>query len=58
MPRKFLETIDDGDLVDDVYLEDDGTYFHDIHYKDDEPDPDDTGEYYTDTMRAYPEKDY
>lgn len=46
MSKQFLETIEDGDLVDDVYLEDDGSYYHDIYEKEDDYDPDDTGEYY------------
>lgn len=46
MPRVLIDTIEDGDMIDYVYKEDDGSYFHDIYYKEDEPDPDDTGEYY------------
>jgi len=46
MPRVLIDTIDDGGMIDYVYKEDDGSYFHDIYYKEDEPNPDDTGEYY------------
>ena len=58
MPRRLIDTIQDGDMIDYVYLEDDGTYFHDISYVEDDLDEEDTGEYYTEWSRAYPDKDY
>lgn len=33
MPRKLIDVIEHKDMVDEVYLEEDGTYFHDIYYK-------------------------
>ena len=35
MPKKLLEVIADEDMVDEIYLEEDGTYLHNIFYKDD-----------------------
>ena len=38
MPRKMIDVIEHKDMVDEVYLEEDGTYFHDIYYKEDKPE--------------------
>ena len=47
MSRELIDSIDLGDMWDDVYQEDDGSYYHDMYEKQEEPDPDDTGEYYS-----------
>lgn len=44
MPRQLLEVVEDGDMVAEVYQEEDGTIFYDIYYKDDEERSDDKGE--------------
>lgn len=44
MPRKLIEIVEHGDMVDEVYQEEDGTLFHDIYYKDAKPEPDNQGE--------------
>ena len=31
MPRELIDVIKHKDMVDEVYLEEDGTYFHDIY---------------------------
>ena len=46
MSRELIDIIDQGDMWEEVYLEDDGTYYHDVYEKEDDYDPDDTGEYY------------
>ena len=38
MPRLLIDVVEYLDMVDEVYLEEDGTYFHDIYYKKDKPD--------------------
>lgn len=38
MPRQLVDVVEYLDMVDEVYLEEDGTYFHDIYYKEDGPD--------------------
>lgn len=38
MPRQLVDVVEYLDMVDEVYLEEDGTYFHDIYYKEDKPD--------------------
>lgn len=37
MPRKLIEVVEHGDMVDEVYQEEDGTLFHDIYYKEEKP---------------------
>lgn len=44
MPRKLIQVVEHGDMVDEVYQEEDGTLFHDIYYKDAKPNPDNTDE--------------
>ena len=36
MPRKLIEVVEHEGMIDEIYQEEDGTYFHDIRYKDDE----------------------
>ena len=38
MPRQLIDVVEYLDMVDEVYLEEDGTYFHDIYYKEDRQD--------------------
>lgn len=38
MPRQLIDVVEQKDMVDEVYLEEDGTYFHDIYYKENGPD--------------------
>lgn len=38
MLRQLINVVEYLDMVDEVYLEEDGTYFHDIYYKEDKPD--------------------
>lgn len=35
MPRQLVDLVEYLDMVDEIYLEEDGTYFHDIYYKED-----------------------
>lgn len=44
MPKKLIDVIEHKDMVDEVYLEEDRTYFHDIYYKEDKPDSSNIGE--------------
>ncbi len=37
----ILHVVEYLDMVDEVYLEEDGTYFHDVYYKEDGPDSND-----------------
>ena len=39
MPRQLIDVVEYLDMVDEIYLEEDGTYFHDIYYKEDGLDP-------------------
>ena len=38
MSRQLIDVVEYLDMVDEIYLEEDGTYFHDIYYKEDKPD--------------------
>ena len=38
MGRKLIHVIEDLDLVDEIFLEEDGTYLHNIFYKDNPSD--------------------
>ena len=40
MPGQLIEVVEDGDMVAEVYQEEDGTIFYDIHYRDDEESSD------------------
>ncbi len=42
MPRKLIDVVEYHDMVDEIYLEEDGTYFHHIYYREDGPDPADS----------------
>ena len=44
MPRKLFDVVEDGELVDEIYQEEDGTFFHNIYYKEMGPAPDDGDE--------------
>ena len=33
MSRQLVDVVEYLDMVDEIYLEEDGTYFHDIYYK-------------------------
>ena len=39
MSRQLIDVVEYLDMVDEIYLEEDGTYFHDIYYKEDNKDP-------------------
>ncbi len=41
MPRQLVDVVEYLDMVDEVYLEEDGTYFHDVYYQEDGPDSND-----------------
>ena len=44
MPRKLIDVVEYHDMVDEIYLEEDGTYSHHIYYKEGGPDPADSAE--------------
>ena len=39
MSRKLVDVVEYLDMVDEIYLEDDGTYFHDVFYKENRGEP-------------------
>ena len=41
MARQLVDVVEYLDMVDEIYLEEDGTYFHDIYYKEDKQSSED-----------------
>ncbi len=44
MQGKLIEVVEYGNMVDEVYLEEDGSYFHNIYYKEEKRSSEKKGE--------------
>ena len=42
MPGKLIDVVEYLDMVDEIYLEEDGTYFHHVCYREGGPEPADS----------------